>query len=134
MAEIILNRNPDALDVPMICDFLSDSYWSKGRRPEDIRKSLKHSYCVSLHDGDRQVGFARAVSDQVYFGYIMDLFVLRSHRGRGLSHQLVQGLLEHPELKNVKGWMLATNDAHGLYEKYGFRAADPAIYMRRNSD
>ena len=74
------------------------------------------------------------MSDQVYFGYIMDLFVLHSHRGQGLSHQLVDGLLQHPQLKDVKGWMLATNDAHGLYEKYGFRMVDPSVFMRRNGD
>jgi len=134
MTKIRLSRSQDDLDLPMVCGFISGSYWGKDRRPEDIRKALAHSYCVSVHDGPRQVGFARAVSDQVYFGYIMDLFVLHSHRGQGLSHQLVDGLLQHPQLKDVKGWMLATIDAHGLYEKYGFRMVDPSVFMRRNGD
>ncbi len=78
-------------------------------------------------------GFARVVTDRATFGYIGDLFVLPEHRGRGLSKRLMDAIMGHPELQNFRRWMLATSDAHGLYEKFGFRPlAAPEVLMERH--
>jgi GNAT superfamily N-acetyltransferase len=88
---------------------------------------------VGLYAPDgTQAGYARAVTDRATFGYLADVFVLPEHRGRGLSRFLVRALLEHPELSTLRRWMLATADAHGVYETLGFTALDnPDIWMVR---
>ncbi len=120
-------------DFDIIVSETLNSYWGKGRSREDIIKSFKNSYPVGIFLGSgEQIGWARATSDTVYHAYIFDLQVLAEYRGRGLAKRLTKDLMDHPELKSVRGWMLATRDQHHLYRKFGFVDAKPGRYMSLN--
>jgi GNAT superfamily N-acetyltransferase len=108
------------LDIGLIHAFLSESaYWAQGRSLDIVRKTIQNSLCFGLYEGEQQVGFARVVTDYATFGWLCDVFVIESHRGRGLSKWLVECIASHPELSGLRTLMLATRDAHGLYERYG---------------
>ena len=93
-------------------------------------KSIRNSMCFGLYDGDGQVGFARVITDFATFAYLADVFVLPSHRGRGLAVWLMEVIRAHPELRGLRRWVLATRDAHDLYRKSGFQALeDPGRFM-----
>ena len=108
------------LDRDAIHEFLRGSYWAKGIPRELVDRSIDNSLCFGLYDGDRCVGFARVITDSATFAYLSDVFVLESHRGRGLGTWFMETVLSHPDLQNLRRWMLATADAHGLYRRVGF--------------
>ena len=109
------------LDIALIHDFLSSSYWAKGIPRSVVEKSIEHSLCFGVfHDG-RQVAFARVISDFAVVAYLADVFVIPEHRGRGVSKLLMGAILEHSELQGLRRIFLATRDAHGLYAQFGFR-------------
>ena len=111
------------LDIDMIEEFLSKrSYWAKGRSKEKIVKSIANSMCFGVYTGEgKQVGFARVLSDFTVFAWIMDVFILEEFRKQGLGMLLMKAIMEHPDLQGLERWGLGTKDAHGLYEKFGFR-------------
>lgn len=115
-----ISTDKDKLDRAAIHEFLRGSYWAKGIPREVVDRSIEHSLCFGLYDGSRLVGFARVISDLATFGYLADVFVLESHRGRGLATWFMQIIMAHPDLQGLRRWMLATADAHGLYRKIGF--------------
>jgi GNAT superfamily N-acetyltransferase len=123
------------IDFDALYAFLSTSYWSRGIPRETMERSVRASLPFVLRDERGQLaGFARVITDRATFGYIGDLFVLPEHRGKGLSKRLMDAIMTHPELQNFRRWMLATSDAHGLYEKFGFRPlAAPDILMERHN-
>jgi len=109
------------LDVPAIHDFLANfSYWAHNVPLSTVQKSIENSLCFGIYDGDRQVGFARVITDYAVFAYLADVFILEAYRGRGLAKWLIACIVSYPELQNLRRWMLATKDAHGLYTQYGF--------------
>jgi GNAT superfamily N-acetyltransferase len=110
------------LDMSIIYDFLNNrSYWATGRERKVFEKSMKHSLCFGVYDANnQQAGFARVITDFAVYAYILDLFILESYRGKGLSKLLLQSILEHEEMRTIKKWMLTTKDAHGLYKQFGF--------------
>jgi len=123
------------IDFDALHAFLSTSYWSCGIPRETMERSIRGSLPFVLRDARGNLaGFARVITDRATFGYIGDLFVLPEHRGKGLSKRLMEAIMAHPELQNFRRWMLATSDAHGLYEKFGFRplAAPDVLMERRN--
>jgi GNAT superfamily N-acetyltransferase len=86
-----------------------------------VERAIENSLCLGLYAGDgEQAGFARAVTDSATFAWIADVFVLEPHRGRGLGVWMIERLLAHPRLQGLRSVTLATLDAHGLYERYGF--------------
>ncbi len=110
-------------DIDVIQRYLNEeSYWARERTREQTETAIRHSICFGVYDGQRIVGFARVVSDRATFAYIGDVFVLDDYRGRGLSKWLMATMLDHPELQNLRRWVLATRDAHGLYSQFGFEA------------
>jgi GNAT superfamily N-acetyltransferase len=115
-----VSTEKDRLDRGVIHEFLRNSYWAKGIPRELVDRSIENSLCFGLYDGERLVGFARVISDYATFAYLSDVFVLESHRGKGLGTWFMETLLAHPDLQNLRRWMLATADAHGLYRKVGF--------------
>jgi GNAT superfamily N-acetyltransferase len=139
-AVIDIDTDPQRLDVALIHAFLADSYWARGIPVETVRQSIEHSLCFGLYDAGRQVGFARVISDYTTFAYLADVFVVQSHRGRGLSRQLMMAIRAHPRLQHLRRWMLVTRDAHALYAQFGFDAlaapervmerVDPDVYLR----
>jgi GNAT superfamily N-acetyltransferase len=108
------------LDRGAIHTFLTESYWARGVPREIVDRSIENSLCFGLYDGNRLVGFARVITDSATFGYLADVFVVESHRGRGLATWFMESLLSHPDLRGIRRWMLVTRDAHGLYRKVGF--------------
>ena len=110
------------LDRAVIHEFLRNSYWAKGIPRDVVDRSIENSLCFGLYDGARLVGFARVISDCATFAYLSDVFVLESHRGKGLATWFMETVLAHPDLQGIRRWMLATADAHGLYRKVGFTA------------
>jgi GNAT superfamily N-acetyltransferase len=121
------------LDLDMVARFLSEeAYWSPGLPRELIERAIIGSIAFGLYDADgAQAGFARVVTDGALFAYLRDVFVLKPYRGKGLGKWLAQIAVGHPDLATVKVWMLATDDAHGLYAKLGFHPLKrPDWYMQ----
>jgi GNAT superfamily N-acetyltransferase len=108
------------LDVALVHEFLRTSYWAEGRLRSVVERSIEHSLCFGVYHGGRQVAFARVVSDRAVFAYLMDVFVVPEFRGRGIAKALMRAVLDHPDLQNLRMFLLATKDAHGLYEQFGF--------------
>ena len=125
--------DPAKLDRALVAQFLASTYWAKGIPAATVEKSLEHSLCFALLDGDRQIGFARVISDRATIAYLADVFVLPKYRGRGLAKWLMECVVSHPDLQGLRRWMLATRDAHGLYERFGFTLLKkPEIFMERH--
>jgi len=121
---------PDEIDLDFVHQFLASSYWARGISKETVERSIRHALVFGLYRGGRPIGFARAVTDRATFAYLADVFVSESERGQGLGAWLVETVLQHPELRGLRRWMLATRDAHALYRRFGFGAiADPSIMM-----
>ncbi|WP_027417637.1 GNAT family N-acetyltransferase [Aneurinibacillus terranovensis] len=116
------------LDLDVLHSFLSgESYWAAGVPRNILDKSIRNSaLCFGVYEGNpaggqaAQIGFARVISDLATFAYLADVFILPNYRGMGLSKWLMSIIVGHPELQNLRRFMLATNDAHGLYAQYGF--------------
>jgi GNAT superfamily N-acetyltransferase len=124
------------LDVPAIHEFLStESYWAQGRAFETVRRAVENSLPFGLYKGARQIGFARVVTDYATFAWLADVYVLEEFRGEGLGRWLVEVILSHPELQNLRRWILGTRDAHELYRRFGFKEIEqPEFYMHILSD
>jgi GNAT superfamily N-acetyltransferase len=119
---IIVSTDKNKLDVPFIQHFLKDIYWAAGRTMEEVQTTIDNSFCFGIFLDDKQIGFARVITDYVVFAYVMDVFITEEHRGKGYSSVLIEQMINEPALKEVKIWRLATTDAHFLYSKFGFTA------------
>jgi GNAT superfamily N-acetyltransferase len=135
--EFLISTDRERLSLDVVHDFLTNCYWAKGIPRDVVARSIEHSLCFGVYDGkdaDAQVGFARVVSDFATVAYLGDVFVLESHRGRGLSKWLMECIVQHPALQNLRRWILLTRDAHGLYSQFGFtplKAADRYMELHR---
>jgi GNAT superfamily N-acetyltransferase len=123
--------NRDRIDVDAVYDYLSQSYWAASRSRTEVESSVRDSArVIGCYDGQRQVGFARVVSDGVHVAHLCDVYLLEPYRGRGVGVELVREAVDngpHAELN----WTLATRDAHGLYERFGFTTPDERIMERK---
>jgi len=125
--EFLVSTDPRRLDLGLVHQFLTNCYWAKGIPREVVERSIQHALCFGIYDGSgAQVGFARVVSDFSTVAYLGDVFVLESHRGRGLGKWMMQCILAHPALEGMRRWILVTRDAHGLYKQFGFTALQSA--------
>ena len=130
----LVSTDKARLDLEMIHGFLKTSYWAAGIPAQAVRRSVENSLTFGLFRGDEQVGFARVVTDYATFAYLADVFVLESYRGQGLGKWMMEVVFSYPELQDLRRWMLATRDAHGLYRKYGFAEPEnPQIFMEKYS-
>lgn len=121
----LVTTDPARVDVDVVHGFLTRSYWAAGIPRELVERSIEHALAFSLwHEPAEgpaaQVGFARVVTDRATFAYVGDVFVIETHRGRGLSKWLIRAVVGHPELQGLRRWCLLTRDAHRLYEQVGF--------------
>ena len=121
MSALSISTDPARLDLDAIHAYLARSYWAAGITRERVARALERSLCFGLFDGARQIGFARVVTDAATFAYLADVYVLEEYRGQGLGKRLVDAVRAHPDLADLRRFLLWTRDAHGLYEQFGFR-------------
>lgn len=125
-----IDTDPSRLQIDVVHGFLAAAYWCRGVPRDVVARAIRHSVNFGIYRGAEQVGYGRVVTDRATFGYLMDVFVLPAHRGRGLARWLVETILAHPELQGFRRWMLATRDAHDVYAAAGFGpCADPGRLM-----
>ena len=126
-----ISTDPARLDVDIICDFLTRAYWANTRPRARTERALKNSLVFGVYDGEKQIGLGRVVSDYSIFAYLCDVFIHEDYRAHGLGKWLIQTIMEHPDLKDIRRWLLVTNDAHGLYKQFGFASIeDPEHWMQ----
>jgi GNAT superfamily N-acetyltransferase len=125
-----ISTDPSRLDREAIIDMLTRAYWAKGRPREKTERALENSLVFGLYDGSKQIGLARIVSDYAVFAYLCDVFIHEDYRAHGLGKWLMQTIMSHPDLQDLRRWTLATRDAHGLYKQFGWNAPrNPASWM-----
>lgn len=131
--EFLISTDKLKLDLEVIHDFLTNqSYWAQGRDLEVIKRGIENSLNFGIYKGDRQIGFARVVTDYATFAWLADVFVLKEYRGQGLGKWLIDVILSHPCLQGFRRWALATKDAHELYRNFGFdELRRPERWMER---
>ncbi|MDQ5851537.1 MAG: GNAT family N-acetyltransferase [Chloroflexota bacterium] len=126
----LISTDKRKLDLAVVHGFLATSYWATGVPMEVVERSVEHSLAFGVYEDNRQVGFARVITDRATFAYLADVFILEPWRGKGLGTWLIEVVLSHPELQGLRRWMLATRDAHELYRKAGFTSmASPERFM-----
>jgi len=131
MDEYTVSTDPADLDRDAVFRYLHDeAYWSQGISRETFDRALDNSLNFTALRGSTIAGFARVVTDRATFAWLCDVFVLPAHRGQGVSRRLMDAVMAHPELAGLRNFLLATRDAHGLYEKFGFTPlAEPQRWM-----
>ena len=128
--EFEVSTDPGRIDLAMVYEFLTNSYWAHGVPREIVQRSIQHSLCFGIYRGVEQVGFARAITDYATFAYLADVFVIEPYRGRGLGKWLMECIRSHPQLQGLRRWSLITRDAHELYRQFGFtEVANPQRWM-----
>lgn len=117
---IEISTDRTRLDIAYVHRYLSEEcYWAIGRSREVVEKSIANSLNFGVYDDDRQLGFARVVTDYATFAWLCDVFIDAAYRGQGLGKRLVAAVVADPELQGLRNFILATRDAHALYRQYG---------------
>lgn len=130
--DYLVSTDKRRVDLAVVHGFLTTSYWAAGIPLETVRRSIEHSLVFGVYAGEQQVGLARVITDYTTFAYVADVFIVDSHRGQGLALWLMECVVAHPQLQGLRRWTLFTRDAHGLYEKVGFkRSVVPERLMER---
>lgn len=130
--KFIISDDASRLNVDVICEFLSRSYWADQRPRRVIEKSIQHSLKFGVYDGGRQIGFSRVVTDFSVFAYLCDVFIHEDYRGHNLGKWMMECIMSHPDLQGLRRWCLVTRDAHGLYSQFGFTELDgPSRWMEK---
>jgi len=133
MPTLHISTDQTELDADLVYRFLSEqSSWAKGLPRPVFDRAIANSLCFGAYLDDRQIGFARVVTDCATFANLVDVFVLPEFRGHGYSKRLMEAVMAHPDLRDLRRFTLATGDAHGLYAQFGFTAPlRPASLMER---
>ncbi|SRR5258706_1983882 len=127
-----ISTDPARLDIDAIADMLTRAYWAQGRTREMIARYVQHSLVFGIYHENKQIGLARIVSDYTTFAWLCDVFIHEDHRGKGLGKWLMETIHSHPDLQGLRRWLLATRDAHGLYEQFGWTLLDhPERWMHK---
>lgn len=131
--EYTISTDPHKLNLEVIHSFLSHtSYWAKNRSPATVTRSLENSLNFGLFRADRQIGFARIVTDYATFAWLADVFIIDEYRGQELGKWLIQTVVSYEPLQGLGRWLLATRDAHELYRRFGFTELDqPDNWMEK---
>ena len=129
-----ISTDKSQLDIALIHQFLSvQSAWAKGISLETVQRSITNSLCFGGFLENRQIAFARVVTDKATFAYLMDVFVLPAYRGRGHAKTLMRAIQEHPDLQDIRRFILVSSTARGLYEQFGFKSpAKPDTFLEIN--
>ena len=118
--EFLITTDKSRLDLDAIHGYLVRSYWAEGIPRETVERAVQGSLCFGVLHGERQIGFARIVSDCATYAYLADVYILEEFQGQGLGKWLMECVKKHPDLQGLRRWGLSTRDAHGLYGQYGF--------------
>jgi GNAT superfamily N-acetyltransferase len=118
-SDYLISTDRTRLDQKTIFRFLSQSYWANTRPFEQIVASIDNSICFGVYHGERQIGFARIVTDRATMYWLCDVYIDEEYRGKGIGKNLIKTIVEFEELRGLFG-VLGTTDAHGLYEQFGF--------------
>lgn len=131
--EYTISDESSAVDLDAVHDYLSRSYWAEDIPRALLARAVENCIPFSVFHGDEQVGFARVITDRATYAYLSDVYVLESHRGRGLSTFLMDTIMAHPDLQGLRRFSLTTRDAGWLYRRYGFtEITNPGRYMEIN--
>jgi len=120
------------ISIDKVCELLGNSYWANNRKKEITIKAIENSLCIGIYLKEEMIGFARIVTDYATMYWLCDVIIDEKHRKNGLGRKLIEVITNMKELDGMFG-LLATRDAHGLYEKYGFKKVGEK-YMRKDSD
>jgi len=131
VGHFLFSNDKSKLQVDVIHNYLSkESYWAKNISMNLVEETIKGSVCFGVYFEEKQIGYARVITDMASFGYLADVFILEGYRGKGLSKELMAFIMNFEPLKKLRRFMLATKDAHGLYAQFGFEhLADPERFM-----
>jgi GNAT superfamily N-acetyltransferase len=126
-----ISTDRDRIDVELVFHYLSEeSYWATGIPRDVVEHSIDNSLCFGVYHGEALVGFARIVTDRATFALVADVFILESHRGKGLSKWLMREVMDHHDLQGLRRLLLLTSDAHSLYAQFGFtELGNPQRFM-----
>jgi GNAT superfamily N-acetyltransferase len=129
--EFCISTDKAKLDIDSIHEFLSTrAYWCLNIPKAKVQVAIQNSLCFGLYQNEKQIGFARIISDFSTIAYLGDVYILEDYRGNGLSTWLMETIMGYPELQGLRRWILLTGDAHGLYRKFGWtEIADPSHWM-----
>jgi GNAT superfamily N-acetyltransferase len=130
---IEITTDLSSIDLDRVHAWLArKSYWA-GQMPRSVfDRAVNGSFCFGAIKDGTTVGFARVITDRATFAYISDVFVDPEHRGVGISKAIMSSIMRHPDLQDLRLWVLVTADAHGLYARHGFKApSKPERYMER---
>jgi N-acetylglutamate synthase-like GNAT family acetyltransferase len=131
--EYLISTDKSKIDLNAVHHFLSQSYWAEGIPKDTVKRSIDNSLCFGIYRKGQTVGFARVISDFATFAYLADVFVLPEERGKGLAKSLMQMIIDHPQLQNLRRFTFATKDAHDLYAQFGFTSFDkPDRWMQKH--
>ena len=133
--EYIVSSDPAKLDLTFTHRWLStQAHWNLGLPFKAFKRMIDHSLNFGIyHQSGKQVGFGRVITDYTTFAWLTDVFISEEFRGKGLSIILLKCILDHPELKIMRRWVLGTDHAHGLYRKFGFNDLDhPENFLTRH--
>ncbi len=130
-----ISTDKNKLDILSIHKFLAnETDWANGIPISILKTSIENSLNFGLYHGNKQIGFARIISDYSTIAYLGDVYILKEYRGIGLSKWLMDEIMEHPNLQGLRRWILLTNTAKWLYEKFGFtKVANPEFYMEKHN-
>jgi len=129
-SKLIFHIDNNKMQLDVIYTFLTQSYWSKGISKQTVKQAIENSLCFGAFIDNKQVAFARVITDKTSFAYLADVFVLEEYRGVGISKSLMAQVTMHPELQSIRRFLLCTADAHKLYEKFGFSSIEtPEFFM-----
>ncbi len=124
MGRFLISTDQTKLDVDVVHNFLTRSYWAAGIPRATVVRAIENSLCFGVYDNAKQIGFARVISDYATYAYIADVFIVEAYRERGLGKELMASIMSHPKLQGLRRWSLGTRDAHGLYAQFGFKPVD----------
>ncbi|TLP79677.1 GNAT family N-acetyltransferase [Maribacter sp. ACAM166] len=129
--EYYISTDKNQLNVAAIRQFITTSYWGDNRTLNEVKQTIENSYCFGIYtQKNEQIGFARVVTDYIYFGYFMDVIIFEKFQGKGFGKILIEHMLEDATIKKLKTLALKTKDAHALYERYGFnKIGDSPLWM-----
>lgn len=133
--DFTVTNDSKRVDLDAVFSLLAQTYWANSREKDVVIRSLENSLCFSLFHKEKQIGMIRVITDCATFAYLCDVIISEEYRKNGLGGWFLSCVFKHPDLQNLRRWILATRDAHGFYKKFGFNSLNtPERFMERFKD